>query len=1089
MKIFIEFNILIVCIIIVRQIFKRKISYQLRYSLWILLPVFLILSSLVSIPIRVQVPERYQIITSDGNQTHETLSAPMTYEELPTDKPILYPLNKETVQEYKTANSDIVTDKSAKIETDPASISDSIIAQSKTEKRINVASALRAVYWSGVGLVLSIILINNVVFACRIMKKRKYYAISEYGDLPVFRLEKLRSPFLFLHSIYIDENMDVDSSLYKYATCHEYCHYKQKDNIWIALRYLILILFWFDPLVWTSWILSQRDSELSADEGVIRILGKTDTKSYASSLLNLVTNESRYKGMLTASTSMSGKSSSFTKERVVSIVRGTRRSVAATLCIAVFATSIVGCSVFKVKNKYTLSEKRYVPKDAPWYTSKDIKFDMEKYGSVHVDQRVIISSDTYFVSEGSGFWYDEKSDPQTYLTKIDFEGNVIEECNITEQLTDKDVVAGYSGDGTDSIIVQSRDAATNLLQYYAYDVDYSSSSLLNEQLIPTNDVFKGQTYICSVRECDHFLVYLIESNESGEYAFLTYDWNTRTYEAIPIYAGRDQVLAINDDPYSHMSRCAKEQLFYSSCSDNTQVIYAFHPSSGEFEKVRSGVYGLTGYWLEDGSYIRMEDGNLVRKDARTGDVMETIVDFHYSIVNNNTTDGGIAAYSNGRVIYYSEDEDVMPGCYNQKYVIVEKADVNPHAGKEIFTIGYFEGSYSSNLDQFVEEYNGQNNDYFVEISDKYGYFALVSDGMSIIEARAYVNDLLISDIRSGQGPDIVVGSADFSSAIPELIFSDLSKYMKDTIEMEKDAYAPIVFHYSSSGKAYVIPYGLDIEGISIESDKLDITGCTYTEYIDLINHKGTGKDAIEEMLQNLGYAGDGVLSDTDYFTYLYEISSENYLENGKLNITKGDNGEKYRELAEFVHNRNDAFETQSDSENITISASSIYCFNDYLASSYGRMSMMVGYPSSDRAGLYSRESYTFSITNCCPDKDAAWKVASHLLEYGFQKKLADRYVIPVRLDAIEADADEVILSINNGFTRYYNWDVYHADLASWKAQYIQYVMNIEYIRSYDPSIVVILSEEMPAYFHGDKSLDDVCAIIESRVNNMLEERK
>ena len=36
-------------------------------------------------------------------------------------------------------------------------------------------------------------------------------------------------------------------------------------------------------------------------------------------------------------------------------------------------------------------------------------------------------------------------------------------------------------------------------------------------------------------------------------------------------------------------------------------------------------------------------------------------------------------------------------------------------------------------------------------------------------------------------------------------------------------------------------------------------------------------------------------------------------------------------------------------------------------------------------------------------------------------------------------------------------------------------------------IIVIMNEEMPAYYSGQKSLDDVIAIIENRVNLMLSE--
>ena len=40
----------------------------------------------------------------------------------------------------------------------------------------------------------------------------------------------------------------------------------------------------------------------------------------------------------------------------------------------------------------------------------------------------------------------------------------------------------------------------------------------------------------------------------------------------------------------------------------------------------------------------------------------------------------------------------------------------------------------------------------------------------------------------------------------------------------------------------------------------------------------------------------------------------------------------------------------------------------------------------------------------------------------------------------------------------------------------------------DSGIIVIMNEEMPAYYSGQKSLDEVIKVIENRVNLMLSEQ-
>ena len=54
--------------------------------------------------------------------------------------------------------------------------------------------------------------------------------------------------------------------------------------------------------------------------------------------------------------------------------------------------------------------------------------------------------------------------------------------------------------------------------------------------------------------------------------------------------------------------------------------------------------------------------------------------------------------------------------------------------------------------------------------------------------------------------------------------------------------------------------------------------------------------------------------------------------------------------------------------------------------------------------------------------------------------------------------------------------------------YIEQISDAVIVPDIDSEVMVIMNEEMPAYFEGQKSLDEVRAIIENRVNLMLAER-
>ena len=55
-------------------------------------------------------------------------------------------------------------------------------------------------------------------------------------------------------------------------------------------------------------------------------------------------------------------------------------------------------------------------------------------------------------------------------------------------------------------------------------------------------------------------------------------------------------------------------------------------------------------------------------------------------------------------------------------------------------------------------------------------------------------------------------------------------------------------------------------------------------------------------------------------------------------------------------------------------------------------------------------------------------------------------------------------------------------------EYESMIGSCSYIDSVDPAIAVIIREEMPAYFSGQKTLDEVLILINDRTQTFLNER-
>ncbi len=67
---------------------------------------------------------------------------------------------------------------------------------------------------------------------------------------------------------------------------HEKAHIKRLDHLWKPLGFLILSVYWFNPLMWLAYIFLCRDIEAACDEKVLKNKGTDIKKSYSEALIN-----------------------------------------------------------------------------------------------------------------------------------------------------------------------------------------------------------------------------------------------------------------------------------------------------------------------------------------------------------------------------------------------------------------------------------------------------------------------------------------------------------------------------------------------------------------------------------------------------------------------------------------------------------------------------------------------------------------------------------------------------------------------------------------------------------------------------------
>lgn len=199
------------------------------------------------------------------------------------------------------------------------------------------------IWLAGSAAVALVLLVSNLRFYWRLRRER---VLLEGADchLRVYAAVNLPSPCLLgiaRPAIYVTPEAAADPDMLRHVLAHEHTHYRHGDHVWSLLRCAALVVHWWNPLVWVSAVLSQRDAELACDEGALKRLGDGERAGYGGTLLALVTAKPRPADLFRCATTMAGDKKSL-KERITRIAQAPRRVLwAVVVAVAVTALACV----------------------------------------------------------------------------------------------------------------------------------------------------------------------------------------------------------------------------------------------------------------------------------------------------------------------------------------------------------------------------------------------------------------------------------------------------------------------------------------------------------------------------------------------------------------------------------------------------------------------------------------------------------------------------------------------------------------------------------------------------------------------------
>ena len=118
------------------------------------------------------------------------------------------------------------------------------------------------------------------------LRLRRRVSVSLCVRENIYLCDAISSPFILgvvKPRIYLPSGLDEVQR--QNVLSHERAHLTRRDHWWKPLGFVLLAVYWFNPVLWLAYTLLCRDIELACDERVIRTMDESAVKTYSTVLL------------------------------------------------------------------------------------------------------------------------------------------------------------------------------------------------------------------------------------------------------------------------------------------------------------------------------------------------------------------------------------------------------------------------------------------------------------------------------------------------------------------------------------------------------------------------------------------------------------------------------------------------------------------------------------------------------------------------------------------------------------------------------------------------------------------------------------
>ena len=527
----------------------------------------------------------------------------------------------------------------------------------------------------------------------------------------------------------------------------------------------------------------------------------------------------------------------------------------------------------------------------------------------------------------------------------------------------------------------------------------------------------------------------------------------------------------------------------------TRIYFVYDAANGILSKETSDYDWFKPYFTERAD-IRYSLNNDGRVYFITSDAI-SYPDFENKCMNNvvlfENMDINRAIFSNGLIncIVIGADEDHVEILYSE--LMPEKGDYrveilkaglssnNPNVGKTIITT---DGYYYDSFYEAVWSFNRTDKDYFIKVvPNKYREDEI--EASSSKEAWLYgssdIGNRMMVDLMAGDCPDVVFYVSKYGQLNNGNCMMDLKPYYESGNIKDK-VFDNVVGACEVNGSLYAMPLSFVLDGIIVDRSRYSNkgNGMTFDQFGEFTASYCNGLNVISN--KQLDFIDKCLRFDYDLFE-----------KDGKIDF----DCKEFRELAEYTANNvydldwEDWYWHPSSS---TVSLTTqiegyLGWFGSVSEASYDISSAdLLGLPSADGRGPSAEIRCFVSVTKGTQNPEGAWRFIETLLacdvQRGFAKPLGSyQNAFPLNKEAFDIVGAECV-DIYNIQSMYKNLAKIE-DLDTIK----KVVNSLEHIVRSDPSVEVVVYEEIQPYLLGDKTLDEVIPIINSRAMTIVDERE